>query len=371
MTMLGRGKRSAADKSSKDAKDAKGAEDPEKELTKDEAAEKAREAEGKARRAAEQAAKAEEAAEAARLAEEAAARAKEAARLAKIAADAASADAEADAEADEGDEDGAEPDENRAAATTPRKKRDGGGGSDLASEGEEGSADESAAPAGVSVEDGTGAEEDAEDDSDAEEDAEDDSDSEEDAEEDAEDEPGETGDGEAAEPARSSGRSSGRRGSPAVIVGVLTVLAVALAAGTVFLGMKYREHQAIEEARADGVSAASDAVKALSSYDYRTLDNDLKSAEAITTGDLNKEFPKFASQLKAQARQQEAVSTTTVLKAGAVSVSPEKVVALVYANRIAATNKDTQARLPEPLRVKATMVKADGEWKAEDVDVIS
>ncbi|OLT25451.1 hypothetical protein BJF79_12830 [Actinomadura sp. CNU-125] len=358
--MLGRGKRSSPDKSGKGRKGGKGVleKDPEKGLTKEEAAEKAAQAEEKARTAADRAAKADEAAEAARLAEEAAARAKEAARLAQIAADAASADADTDDDADDADE----------AVTSLEKKRDGRSDSEVESAGGEGAADDSAAAEGVSVDDET----DDEDDEDDEEDADDDSADDDSAslDEDADEDDSED-DSEEGEPADEPARSSRRRGSPVVLIGVLATVAVVLAAGAAFLTMKDREHGQILDARRDAVSAAENAAKALSSYDYRTLDTDLKSASATTTGDLRGEFDKLAAQLRTQAAQQQAVSTTTILKAGAVSAKPDEVVVLVYANRASATNKDTEARLPESLRIRMTMVKKDDKWLAQELQVIS
>ncbi|MEV5825701.1 hypothetical protein AB0L25_08990 [Spirillospora sp. NPDC052242] len=386
MTVLGRGKRSSTEKPGKGRKGGKGVleKDPEEGLTREEAAAKADTAEEKARRAAERAAKAEEAAEAARLAEEAAARAKEAARLAQIAADAASAEAGTDDDADA-------PEESGEAATSLEKKRKGRKGSEVAPEGDEAAAGDSAAPTAVSaaaVDDETDEEtdgdriddeDDLEDDDLADEDDfeddedEDDEDDEEESEDDAEgaDDAETAKSGADASDDDEPARPSGRRGSPAVVIGVLSVVAVALAAGAVFLGLKVREQQATADARRDAVAAASNSAKALSSYDYRTLETDLKSASATTTGDLRKEFDTLAAQLRTQATQQQAVSTTTVLKAGAVSAKPDEVVVLVYANRASATNKDTEPRLPEPLRIRMIMVEKDGEWLARKLQVIS
>ncbi|RSN71067.1 hypothetical protein DMH08_03630 [Actinomadura sp. WAC 06369] len=394
--MLGRGKRSSTDKPGKPGKGRKGGKgvlekDPDEGLTQEEAAERAAEAEEKARLAAERAAKAEEAAEAARHAEEAAARAKEAARLAQIAADAASAEAGADGDADA-------PEKPGKAATSLEKRRKRRKGFEVAPEGGEAAADDSAASTTVSADaetradgeltrertdgDRTDDEDDlAADDEDTDEDTDedddlDDLDDEDDSEDDEEEDEDDEDDAETATPSAEaddgeSARSSRRRGSPAVVIGVLSVVAAALAAGAVFLGLEVREQQATADARRDAVAAASNAAKALSSYDYRTLETDLKSASATTTGELRGEFDKLAAQLRTQATQQQAVSTTTVLKAGAVSAKPDEVVVLVYANRASATNKDTEARLPEPLRIRMVMVEKDGEWLARKLQVIS
>ena len=117
--------------------------------------------------------------------------------------------------------------------------------------------------------------------------------------------------------------------------------------------------------------ASSRAAQKLSSYDYQTLDADLKAASATTTGKLHSDYEKLAQELRTVAVQQQAVSNTTVMKVGVVSATPDKVVTLIYANRSSVTKNDKQQRLPEPLRIKMTMVKKDGKWLASELTVIS
>ncbi|MCP9969751.1 hypothetical protein LUX57_34980 [Actinomadura madurae] len=160
-------------------------------------------------------------------------------------------------------------------------------------------------------------------------------------------------------------------GGLSTVLTVLVVLAIALGAGTTALALKIKEQNATEEASKQAAIAASRAAQKLSSYDYQTLDADLKAASATTTGKLHTQYDKLAQQLRTVAVQQQAVSNTTVIKTGVVSATPDKVVALVYANRSSATKDDKQQRLPEPLRIKMTMVKEDGAWLASELTVLS
>ncbi|WP_131735765.1 hypothetical protein [Actinomadura roseirufa] len=343
----------------------------------------------KARRAARQAAKAEEAAEAARLAEEAAARAREAARLAQIAAEAAAAEAEdGPGEDDDSDERPTGPEAVKSPQRTSLLKEasqvassangateaESGAakGDSLPAEGDEpgeqaeAAEPEPAEPGGETsetVEDGTGDESGGPDGPARPAKA-----ATESAQVSADADAGDTR--EAENGADGAGRRSRARRGP-VVIGILVALVIALGAGTTVLALKVREQNATETASRDGVFAASRAVQALSSYDYRSLDADLRAASALTTGTLREQFDKLAEQLKALAPRQQAVSTTTVMKAGAVSATPEKVVALVYANRSSATSADKDRRLPEPLRIRITMVPRHGRWLASELVVIS
>ncbi|GAA1796073.1 hypothetical protein [Actinomadura chokoriensis] len=161
-----------------------------------------------------------------------------------------------------------------------------------------------------------------------------------------------------------------RLGLPTVIA-VLAVLAIALGVGTTVLGLKVKEQKATEQAVKEASFASSHTAQKMSSYDYRTLDSDLKAASALTTGKLHTQYGKLAEQLRAVAVQRQAISNTTVMKVGVVSATPDKVVTLVYANRSSATKDDKEQRLPESLRIKMTMVKKDGKWLASEVTVLS
>ena len=320
MTMLGRGKRSATDKNKKKS---------------------------------DKVTKAEEAAEAARLAEEAAAKAREAARLAQEAAE----------EEEAADEKPAK------AAKSPQKPKRAGKASKAAPAPEKSPEDESEPP-----EDTEGATEEPETDADEDEEPEPPSlkkspkvdDTEADTEAEAEETEADEDDDEDDE-----GPHRSRLGGIRTLIAVLAVLAVALAAGATALYLKVSGQDAAEQAGKEASVASSRAAQKLSSYDYQTLDADLKSASALTTGKLHTDYEKLAQELRTVAVQQQAVSNTTVIKVGVVSADPDKVVTLVYANRSSVTKNDKQQRLPEPLRIKMTMVKKSDKWLASSLTVIS
>ncbi|MQY06182.1 hypothetical protein [Actinomadura macrotermitis] len=360
MTMLGRGKRSAKDKPEADKAEDSVVEDSvvEDSVVEDTTAEDtevAAKAGDKAAKAAERAEKAEEASRAARLADEAAAAAKEAARLAQAALAAATAEAEAEKKsaqvaAVEEDEEG---DAGEAPAPAPSLKKTAAKteaddeAEAVEDDAEEADSDDTVVDEPVVVKKSSkrlkkaAAEADEDDD----------------ADEDDEDAP-------------AAGRTWRPYGGMTTLACSL-VLIVALLAGGIVLFLKTSKASAIEDAADKGVFAASRAAQDLSSYDYRTLDTDFKTASAATTGKLHTQYDQLAQQLRASAVQQQAVSTTTVIKAGVVSATPDKVVALVYANRTTSTKADKQPRLPEALRIKMTMVKSHGKWLASELVVIS
>ncbi|MDL4820909.1 hypothetical protein [Actinomadura opuntiae] len=358
MTMLGRGKRSAPKKDEGPREDG----------------------DGKAGKAAAQATKAEEAAEAARLAEEAAARAREAARLAQIAADAAAA-----ADAEDTDAEDTEEDAPAKAVKTAVKPRRTKKAPESVPEDDDPAADESAAdeaPADDALK--TEAEEDTDEAEDEPDDAlETEADEAEDEDEDGELEDEDDEPADEAKPRTTKKALAFKRAAKTdeprrrvgtgrfTLLAVMTVLFLALGTAATVLILKDHKQNAIDDARRDGLWAASKAAQELSSYDYRTIDADTKAAAAMTTGKLHDDYVKQLPSFKAQATAQQLVGTTTVMKTGAISASPDKVVVLVYADRSSATKNDKTPQLPESLRLKMTMVKVDGKWLAQKVDVIS
>lgn len=155
------------------------------------------------------------------------------------------------------------------------------------------------------------------------------------------------------------------------VMAVLTVLVVVLATAATVLYLKDRDQGATDSARKDAAWAASRAAQELSAYDYRTIDADVKTGLSLTTGKLHSDYEKQIPAFKAQAVQKQLIGTTTVMKTGVISATPDKVVVLVYANRTSATKDDKTQRLPEALRLKVTMIKTDGKWLAAKMDVIS
>ncbi|MFC0040371.1 hypothetical protein [Actinomadura rayongensis] len=385
MTMLRRGKRSGTDD------EGTAVEETPEETVADEAVETPESA--RARRAAE---RAREAARVAELAEEAAERAREAARLAQVAAEAAG---RVDDDPLDAEDETADP---KTAATDEPAPADAA---------DAGKPDEQAAPkaAAATVEEtdaadakvGTGAKPDADADPETDADAgvegaaDADTDAKADAKADTADDAAAADDAEAKnEPAK--GKKSGaaakvkfERGTSSVkktdaapgflarvsswstqIIAALAVVVVALAVAGVVLTMKDRDRKATEQGTRDATVAASRVAQAVSSYDYRTLKDDFKAASQLTTGTLHTQFDKFAQQLTAMATEQQAVSTTTVLKSGALTTGADKVDVLVYANRNTTTKNDKQQRLPEPLRIRITMEKKGGHWLASKLVVL-
>lgn len=303
-------------------------------------------AEKKARKAEEAARRAEELAEQARkAAEEARAALREAEEAAE--AEAAEAEAEEAAEAAGGDE----------AAEAEEKTADAGTAEDQA---EDQAEEDGAAATKVLLDKET----DEEDDEDDQATVADRTKVDETVEEAAE----ETVEEAAEEPAAAKRRVVVRAGLGASGV-VLLVLAVALGGALGFLVYKKGQLEAAEEARKEVAFAAAQAAQDLSSYDYRTVDSDLRRATGHTTGKFREEFAKQAEQVGETARKQQTVTEGVAIKTGVERVSGSTAVALVFLNQQTA-KADTAERLPNQYTLRLTMRKVGDRWLVEKLQVM-
>jgi Mce-associated membrane protein len=170
-----------------------------------------------------------------------------------------------------------------------------------------------------------------------------------------------------------AGKQSRRRRIPiragVLVLVVLPLVAVLLAAAVVILWIKDDRLKAEEDASREAVRAAAQTSRDLSSYDYRTLESDFRTATGETTGKLREQYAALAQQIHATAVQQQAISQTTVIKAGAETVSADRVIVIVFANR-SSTTTSSQNRLPDSLRIRITMVNVKGRWLASGLQVL-
>lgn len=119
---------------------------------------------------------------------------------------------------------------------------------------------------------------------------------------------------------------------------------------------------AVETARVDALRTANDAAVALLSYDYHTVDTDLKKARDSLTGSFLDDYTKLTTTVVAPAARDQDISTKAVVVGSAVvSVAPAHAVTLLFINQTTTTKA-----APEPSqsgsRVTLTMDKVGDRW---------
>jgi preprotein translocase subunit SecG len=171
--------------------------------------------------------------------------------------------------------------------------------------------------------------------------------------------------------ARRTGRARPSAGTQILVL--LALVALVLAIAVVSLRHRGNELSGTDSGAQKAMFAAATAAQDLSSYDYRTLESDIKTAAAQTTGQLRTDYEKQAQAIMATARQQQVVVNAQTVKSGVVSASSGQVVVLVFLNRTTSKTAGSAAggqRTPDQLRLLMTMKKVADRWLVAKVDVM-
>jgi Mce-associated membrane protein len=168
--------------------------------------------------------------------------------------------------------------------------------------------------------------------------------------------------------AEESGAGRGR----AVVLAALGVLAVALTAIIVHLGMDYQRTRARAAAEAEVLAPAKAAASRILSYDYRHIEQDATAGAGVLTGAFRGQYETvMRQQVVPQAPTQRAVVAAEVLAAGVSGVSPDgkQAFVVVFANQTVSNTATPQPRVDQ-VRVRLTLDLVDGQWLVSKVDAL-
>ncbi|GAA2447101.1 hypothetical protein GCM10010191_75360 [Actinomadura vinacea] len=152
----------------------------------------------------------------------------------------------------------------------------------------------------------------------------------------------------------------------------LGLVAVLAATGVGWMWMKKSEMDATETATRQATYAATQAAQSISSYDYRTVDADMRKATAYATGGFRKQFETQAERVRTLAPQQQAMVTGTAVKTAVEDISPESGTVLVFLNQQTVKNseKGEAQRLPSQFTLRLAMTKVGDRWLVSKVEVV-
>lgn len=166
---------------------------------------------------------------------------------------------------------------------------------------------------------------------------------------------------DAAEAAQEPSRRPMSRKKAITLVGVLGAVVVVLGGILAWLWTDSDSLDAKEQGGKSALIAATAAAQDISSYDYRSLDTDIKAVEGETTGQFRQQYDQEMALVKATATQKQIVTVGTILKAGIESVSDRQVVVVVFLNQQTSSGGQTTAT-PDQYRLQLTMTKKAGRW---------
>jgi len=145
----------------------------------------------------------------------------------------------------------------------------------------------------------------------------------------------------------------------------LAVVSLAVAVGVLLVGPAGSGTDT-EAARRSALEAARERTLALTSYDYRQLEESFASVLATATGQFATDYQDTTAQLRPTFTDAQAVASATVVAAGLESFAPDRAVAVIAVDQVIST-KDAPPRT-ERNRLRMTLVRPADTWLVERVE---
>ena len=161
-------------------------------------------------------------------------------------------------------------------------------------------------------------------------------------------------------------RPGGAGGVPGWLLVGLTLVAAGLVAATAWTWVAGGDDGGDDSAAREAQVAAEQAVVPVLSYDYKTLAEDQKAAQALMTGSYRVEYDKLFTVLEENAPRTQTKVTAEVLASGIVRASASRVQVLVFVDR-PTTNKLSAEPTVYKDQVTLSMQLVDGTWLVDDM----
>jgi Mce-associated membrane protein len=166
-----------------------------------------------------------------------------------------------------------------------------------------------------------------------------------------------------------AGRLRGRPWGQYLRRGAIPLLLVASLAVNGFLGWKqWQEHQ-VKEAGQQAQQAAIAYAQVLTSIDSSKVDENFRAVLDGATGEFKDMYTQSSVQLRQLLIDNKASAHGVVVDSAIQSESTNKVVVLVFIDQTVANTQSPDPRIDRS-RIKMTMEKVDGRWRASKVQLL-
>ncbi len=159
-----------------------------------------------------------------------------------------------------------------------------------------------------------------------------------------------------------------RRRWPLVRRVLLGALMVALLGGSGFLGWHAWQQHQVDVASREGQAAAVRYAQVLTSIDSNNVDQNFSDVLNGATGEFKDMYSQSSAQLRQLLLDNKATARGVVIDSAVKSATPEKVVVLMFVDQTVANKAAPDPRIDRS-RVKMTMEKVDGSWRASKVEL--
>lgn len=160
---------------------------------------------------------------------------------------------------------------------------------------------------------------------------------------------------------------------PLLVIGVLTAVALTLAAVVWIMFADLNRLREDEVAGREALAAARLVASDMLSYDYRTIEQDFVRAGGYTTGDLTRHYSQLARTLVPLAKQQRTVQQVMVAGAAVESAEAGRVQVLLFMNtgtvKTLLGEKEPRRQVSQN-RARLVMVKKGSRWLVAELSTL-
>ena len=152
----------------------------------------------------------------------------------------------------------------------------------------------------------------------------------------------------------------------------LGVVLVAAVVATAFLGFRFTQGRAVEDARASSLSAAREYATTMFGYNAENVTEHIDQSMSVLTGPAKPEYTKLITDnnLAAEVRKQSVVSEVTIQDAGVVTNTADTSQVLIFMNQ-SVTRGNKELVSINPSRLTFDMKREGDRWLINAIEVIT
>lgn len=157
-------------------------------------------------------------------------------------------------------------------------------------------------------------------------------------------------------------------GGRGIVVPALIGALIAALAGAGFFGWKFFQHHQLDQAGEDAQRAAVTYAQVLTSVDSDNVDENFKAVLDGATGEFKDMYSQSSVELRQLLIENKATAHGVVVESAVQSASKDKAVVLLFVDQSVSNTKLPDPRIDRS-RMKMTLQKVDGMWRASKVEL--
>lgn len=153
-----------------------------------------------------------------------------------------------------------------------------------------------------------------------------------------------------------------------LLVPVLIGALLAALAGAGFFGWKFWQQHQLDQAREAAQRSAVSYAQVLTSVDSNNVDDNFKQVLDGATGEFKDMYSKSSVELRQLLIENKATAHGVVVESAVQEASKDRAVVLLFVDQSVANTKLPDPRIDRS-RMKMTLEKVDGSWRASKVEL--